>query len=472
MTMKNRITIVFIAHLAILFVVAGAHGETVIAQEDELLAKYEQSDREFTRLQVEDQVAYFHQRKIGEAIVEKDFIRYIFDVNTGELIEQTTQWRDGLPDLVVPAMSREEAEALVQGEIRFSRLYIISPQTNIFPLDPIPDNPCWVVSSEVDGRIVVTIIDAITGQKLGYGIPPPYQGFSLHGPDWGDCPQDCIWYDWAESARSWFETMGYSFTEMVGCPSDAKVQSHIQTDDTAVFYELAHGNQWGFHNDCPDLSIMASEVETWMVSYASMPFTFIGSCTGMFDTTDNTLSHEFRKGYRRDAVTVGYREMSLSACESDCWQYAVDWQNTLFYWLNEGYTVAYAFDKANLAYPPCGAPNDCMRIAGDTQMTLVPEVTRSFCGNVYDGQNGPLTLNARDYYNRCGIVIPSGQTLTIDPAVRIAFLNESKIIANGTFNGNGSTNQIRFYPEGDTTKGLLTSGQIRLQNGGQMKIYQ
>ena len=469
--MKKRITIVFSAALVLLPLLTQAHAETVIARQDDLLAKYEQSDREFIRLQIEDQVSYFHQRQIGEATVEKDFIRYIFAVSTEELIEKTTRWREGLPDKIAPRVLKEEAEALAEGQIRFSRLYIISPQTNIFPLDPIPENPCWVVSSEIDAQIVVTIIDAMTGDKLGYGLPPPWQGFSLHGPDWGDCPQDCIWDDWAESARSWFETMGYSFTEKIGCPSDAEVQSHIQSDDTAVFYEVAHGNQWGFHNDCPDLNIMASEVEAWMISYASMPFTFIASCTGMYDTTDNTLSHEFRKGNQRDAATVGYREMSLPACESDCWQYAVDWQNTLFWWLNEGYTVNYAFTKANLGYPPCGAPNNCMRIAGDTQMTLVPEVTRSFCGNVYDGQKGPLSLNARDYYNRCGVIVPSGQTLTIHPTVHVAFLNKSKIIANGTFNGNGSTGQIRFYPEGDTTRGLLTSGQIRLQNGGQMKIY-
>lgn len=467
--MKKFILTILVASLGIMGLISSVQGEMVIASQDDLLGRYEKSDRAFRRLQIGKLVSYFHQRKIDEATVEKDFIRYIFDVNTGELVEEKRQWREGLPDHVAPVISQEQAESMVDGVIRFSRLYIISSETDVFRIEPIPENPCWVVSSNVGKRIVVTIIDAMTGEKLGYGLPPPYEGFSLRGPHEGDCN---FWYNHAENARVWFEAMGYS-TEMVACPSDGKVQSHIQSDDTAMFYELAHGTSVSFHNNNPDsVSITAAEVETWIASYASMPFTFIGSCGGMCDTSDNTLSYEFRKGYNVDAVSVGYCEMWIPGCEADCWPWAVEWQTEMFSYMYQGYTVGYAFDRANLAVPACADTNNCMRIIGDTQMTFIPPVTRSLCGDVYDGYKGPLAMNARDYYIRCDITVPSADTLTIYYSTGLAFMNDSKITSQGTLNADGSWGQIRFAVEGDSTKGMAFAGQFRMQNGGQIKIYE
>jgi len=445
--------------------------QMVVARKDPLLRRYDKTKKMYKRIEIKEMkmVSYFHRRKIGEAIVEKDFIRYQFNTENGELIEHKKQWRKDLPEKVTPSISRRKAEAKVEGKVLFSKLYIISPDSEVFTVKPVPQNPCWIVRS-VDGeRMIVTIIDAITGAKLGQGVPPPYEGLSIHGPNWGPCPQNPIWYNHAENARAWFATMGYN-TERVGNASDAKVQSHIQSDDTAMFYELDHGGSASFHNQC-NSNITAGEMETWIDAYASMAFTFLGSCEGMCNQSDNHFSHEFRKGSDDGTVTVGYCGMSGLQCD-DCWPDAIDWQTTLFTWMDAGYPVGYAFGQANLAFPDCAGTNNCMRIAGDTALRLVPVITRSLCGNVYNGFKGPLSLNSRDYYIRCDITVPTGQTLTIDSDVDLVFLNDSKITSNGTLNANGTTGQIRFVSEEDRNKGIEFTGQIRITNSGQIKIYE
>lgn len=443
----------------------------VTANREKLLRGYDTTKRMYKKTEDKEMkmVSYFHRRKIDEAIVEKDFIRYQFNTGTGELVEQKRQWRSDLPEKVTPSISRKKAEAMVEGKVLFTKLYILSPDSDVFTVKPTPRNPCWVVRS-VDGeRMIVTIIDAITGEKLGYGVPPPYEGLSIHGPDWGPCPQGPIWYSHAENARTWFAAMGYN-TERVGNASDAKIQDHIQSDDTAMFYELDHGGSTSFHNQCAS-SITAGEVETWIGAYASMAFTFLGSCEGMCDQSDNHFSHEFRKGSNDGAVAIGYCGMSGAQCD-DCWPDAIDWQTTLFTWMDAGYTVGYAFSRANLAFPDCAGTNNCMRMAGDTGLRVVPVVTRSLCGSVYNGSKGPLSLNGRDYYVRCDIAVPAGQALTIDPHVDLVFLNDSKVTSYGTLNANGTTGQIRFVSEEDSNKGIEFTGQIRITNGGQVKIYE
>lgn len=448
--------------------------EMVTASQDKLLSRYDKSDRLYKRLEIIEVkiVSYFHRRKIGQAIVEKDFIRYQFDTETKELIEETKQWRSGLPAQLPPVIPQLQAESMVDGVVDLARLYFISPESHVYPISPTPKNPCWVVWSVAGDRMIITIIDAITGQELGYGIPPPATGYSLSGPR----PEDANvcsdpWTDWYTNARDWFNSMGYPTTAHE-FPRTATIQSYVQSDDTAMFYELAHGGSWSFRNWCPEYTT-AGDVETWLASYANMPFTFIGSCNGMCDTTDNHLSHEFRKGSHRGTATVGYCGMSsVAGCKADCWPDSVDWQDELFSWMNAGSAVGTAFNMANLAYPDCAGTNNCTRFAGHFGLFVVPVVTRSLCGNVYDGFKGPLTLNSRDHYIRCDITVPSGERLTIDPGVKVAFLNNSRITSHGTLNANGATGQTRFVSEEDNRKGMQFTGQLRIMNGGEIKIYE
>ena len=146
----------------------------VIPSEDELLGKYEKSDRLFKRAEIGDMIVYGHQRKIDDAIVAGDRIVYQFDKDTKELKKKIIHWRDDLPEHLPPVIPKEQAESMVRGKVQFTTLYFILPDTPVFPIDPTPRNPCWVVRSiDENGNMIITVIDAVEGKILGYGVPPP-----------------------------------------------------------------------------------------------------------------------------------------------------------------------------------------------------------------------------------------------------------------------------------------------------------
>jgi len=347
------------------------------ARPETLFEAHGDADKAFRELAVGEMTVFYHRRTIGEAVVEKDYVVYQLDARTGELLARKSHWRDDLPDALPPVISSDEAESLAPGEALFSTLYYISPESDVFPLDPVPESPCWVVRSRTSsGRQAVTIIDAVAGVVLGPGVPPPYGGFSLTGP-WEDNPCEGGWVSWASNAETWFEAMGYQ-TNYFLWPTEDDVRTYVQTPAVSMFYELAHGGSQSFASGCTGGTsyevTTASEIENWISNYGRMPFTFIGSCGGMCDTGDNSLSYEFRKGSTEGTTTVGYCGMAEPQCE-DCWTVSIDWQNALFSYMDAGYAVKQAYDLANADVPLCPAGN-CMRFAGDTTLAVVPVVER------------------------------------------------------------------------------------------------
>ena len=362
--------------------------------DDDLLAKYETGDKEFERVEIADMIVYFHQRMIDKAIVEKDFIVYQFDKNTKELLNRKIHWRSDLPEHVTPEITREDAESMVKGEVQFTKLYVISPESDVFPLEPTPQNPCWIVRSVDNDRPVVTIIDAIDGKILGYGVPPPYTGFSLTGP-WYFYPCDGSWNSHYQNAEYWFNTMGY-YTEGVIWPTEEKVRSHVQSCSTAMFYEMAHGGSYNFASGCiagndPEFTL-SSEIHDWIEDYTKMPFTFIGSCDGMCSLASGSFSYEFRKGSMDNTVTLGYCHMSEPECDH-AWIYALDWQDAIFDYMNQEYTVKAAFDQAIADYPMCV---DCMRFCGDENFAVVPVVKRCGPEFIRGDANGDEVIDVAD----------------------------------------------------------------------------
>ena len=73
-----------------LFIAFMALGNATAQNVDELLAPYENGAREFVRHEIGDLIVYFHQRMVGDAIVENDFVVYQFDKETKELSKQIT----------------------------------------------------------------------------------------------------------------------------------------------------------------------------------------------------------------------------------------------------------------------------------------------------------------------------------------------------------------------------------------------
>lgn len=91
-------------------------------------------------------------------------------------------------------------------------------------------------------------------------------------------------------------------------------------------------------------------------------------------------------------------------------------------------------------------------------------------GDVYDGQYGPLTPAGESYFIASEVVVPFGQTLTIEPGTTIRFFPGGKITANGTLMVNGSTSPIEFVMHDDSTVTTRIESGMRLQNGGTYKI--
>lgn len=150
----------------------------VIAKDDELLSQYDNSDTEYKKLEIADAIVYWHNRMIGEARVQGDRIRYEFDKDTKELREQDKTWRDDLPECLPDIISEEEvktiAASMTSDEIGWARLVYIAPDSIFYPT-PTPINPCWevYVIDDAGWNTAVFIIDAVTGEFLGYGVPYP-----------------------------------------------------------------------------------------------------------------------------------------------------------------------------------------------------------------------------------------------------------------------------------------------------------
>ena len=99
-------------------------------------------------------------------------------IRTKELKKKIIHWRDDLPEHLPPVISKEQAESIAGGGS--ATLRFVSPDFFVSPPEQAPKNPCWVVwidKGDVYGLgysiYNITIVDAVEGKILGYGLPPP-----------------------------------------------------------------------------------------------------------------------------------------------------------------------------------------------------------------------------------------------------------------------------------------------------------
>jgi len=116
-------------------------------------------------------VCYGHQ-VVDEAGVGGTELYYMFDLESGALLNKRIRWRHDLPEHLPPlAISREEAEAMVKGEERSSWLGFLSPHRVDFGITaPTFREPCWFVSAKEDDGLPspwLTVINAMTGEVIG-----------------------------------------------------------------------------------------------------------------------------------------------------------------------------------------------------------------------------------------------------------------------------------------------------------------
>lgn len=153
-----------------------------VANETEFLEKCEQGNITFEKHESENYISYHYDRKIDGAVVELDHIVYIFNKETGEFFDKDVHWRDDLPDKLPPIISEEEAMA-IGGGTRAYLLYI-DPESSVSLVEPTPENPCWevavyeefldpVTNETVSFNTDIVVVDAVTGEILGHGVPIP-----------------------------------------------------------------------------------------------------------------------------------------------------------------------------------------------------------------------------------------------------------------------------------------------------------
>ena len=375
---------------------SGQNSEKIVTPEnDPLLGKYEKGSKAFLRCEIGDMVVYFHQRTIKGAMVEKDFIVYQFDMLSEALLCRRVNRRENIPAFSSPAISQVEAESLVEGEVFSTRLLIISPESDVYPLEPVPENPCWVVRHVKNNDMNLAVIDSMTGEYLGKGISPPQKAYAYTGPTDTTPPCSGSWSSWTANAVSWFEKWAYPSTSAIW-PSNSVIRSKVQDTAIKLIYEFGHGGSHYFTSACEQYTTWQN-VEDWMAAYPKKTFVFLGHCEGMCQTGDNTLSYEYRKGSLIDTVTVGYCHMAEPECEN-CWDNSLQWQNDMFNYIYQNYTVKDAFDQATADYPMCV---DCVRYIGDNSLTLnlsPPVITLNVKRKV------EYAWTARKYYAEIGLI--------------------------------------------------------------------
>ena len=240
------------------------------------------------------------------------------------------------------------------------------------------DITCWVVHTE-EGE--TTLYDAVTGEKVGEGVPAPTEKATAisgyHKPNRPD-----PWRNYRVNAANWFNHWGFK-TWRVFAPSKAYVGMAISNSEYKYHYALAHSGRTGStrFQVRKNEFVYASDIYGWMGEGGGSPtdrtpapggrppmwFAFLGHCAGMVNTGRGTLSDAFRKGSLTNTVTIGYYNAHTNP---DGWAQSLNWQQSLFSKVNTGCTWKTAFDYANVCYPVC---KSMVRFVGDVNMKIRPE---------------------------------------------------------------------------------------------------
>jgi hypothetical protein len=289
--------------------------------------------------------------------IKNDYILLQKNHQTNEIIKFEKEWRDidlstisfNLNDFEPENIFWKEKVIFLEKEDLGNFYTITEEQTYPFT--------CWEVR-HTDGT---TIMYDSNGNQVGYGIPTPSKGYSLHGiADWTGPYYD--FDEWAflrENAHYWFKK--WTTTSATHSrPAHWQVSLKLKDDDLDFFYEIAHSPEKKPDNPNEASSrfllswtgdtswFRASDVdEAFSNRENPIKFAYIGSCDGMTYTDEGSLSYAFRKGKMSNTATVGYTEMY----NSQGWSSIEDWQDLMFQKMDEGLTIKDAFNIANAKYP-------------------------------------------------------------------------------------------------------------------------
>ena len=214
--------------------------------------------------------------------------------------------------------------------------------------------------------------------------------------------------------------------------------------------------------------------ETFLLANPASPtgaIAYLGNRTNARGKTADLDRHFF------EAYEIGYVRLG------DMWKYMVEQYYNQF-----GLANSHTWVRTSLQFEDGHTFDEPQKLIlfGDPSVLVGGAFTTSLCGNVYDGQGGPLVSYNRYRVTRsplCNIAVPLNEKLTAQPSSSVLFEAGAKVSALGTIPGDGFiVNATADHPVGlfglsadpqtaQTARGLVVKGQLRVRQGGTIKFY-
>jgi len=289
--------------------------------------------------------------------VKNDSVLIHINKKNGDIIDYKQKWED--TSIIIDKLKKYNFSNIILENYYWKKKVIFMDEKdcmNFYKFNKKVDYPVYCLEVRFqDGK---TRLYDNNGYEIGYGITAPSEGFLLTGPHEGND----VWDYLRSNAEKYYSKWTDSITSIFNPYPSTEISPKVSDSNVKIFYEVAHGGSTRFsaHVSKKYYSAHTSEanVEDDMENRAPMSFAFIGSCEGMTNTGDGTFSYEFRKGQITNTVTVGYTGMG----NDDGWPKAKQWQDLMFSYMDQGYTIKNAFDLASSAYPTIA---DAVKFVGD-----------------------------------------------------------------------------------------------------------
>ena len=159
---------------------------------------------------------------------------------------------------------------------------------------------------------------------------------------------DVDWRYWRESAQDAFEEWCDYLPWVQTCPPVERISYNIKVLKVDYFYVIAHsdGQSDRFRANAPGVHYTADQLKEDMSDRPPIKLAILCCCEAMTNTGPGTLSYEFRKGQMEGTAVIGYKNLSGFIEKNGDFKDALSWQEDLFDYIDCGYTVKRAFDKA------------------------------------------------------------------------------------------------------------------------------
>jgi hypothetical protein len=295
------------------------------------------------------------QRVIDGIIeVKNDYIRKDVDLDTNKTILYDKQWRDiELESVEIKPFEPPSGEYYWKKVVLFvdeEDLGFFEDGSSFYTFFDADEYPlvCWEVRY-TDGTTVMYDLD---GNLIGYGVPAPSDyGYLFSGYD---CNWWCkyfglscdIWSQYRDNANYWYSEW-IDYTWSVFDPTTSQIRDWVEWPLIKFYYAIAHGGSTECsakrcNGNYPYYRANDDEAYADMENRDPMVFAFLGHCNAMNDIDYPSFSDAFRKGlsgYGSDTFTVGYTNMG----GSPAWEVSFSWQNQMFIYMNDGWTIYYAW---------------------------------------------------------------------------------------------------------------------------------